>query len=118
MVAPHDRAETSVLWSALVGAVVLTLALPFFWVTPGSIGDALGFLAVGLLGAAAHYCVARSFAYGPATVISPFQYWQILGAVAAGIVVQGVWPDGGTWLGAAMIVGAGVFLAIVEGRRR
>lgn len=118
MVAGQDKAETSVLWSALIGAVVLTLALPFFWVTPRSLGDALGFVAVGLLGAAAHYCVARAFGYGPATVISPFQYWQILGAVAAGIVVQGVWPDGGTWLGAAIIVGAGVFLAVSEGRRR
>jgi drug/metabolite transporter (DMT)-like permease len=118
MVAGHDKAETSVLWSALIGAVVLTLALPFFWVTPHSLGDALGFVAVGLLGAAAHYCVARAFGYGPASVISPFQYWQILGAVAAGMVVQGVLPDGGTWLGAAIIVGAGVFLAVSEGRRR
>jgi drug/metabolite transporter (DMT)-like permease len=118
MVAGQDKAETSVLWSAVVGAVVLTLALPFFWVTPKSPGDALGFVVVGLLGAAAHYCVARAFAYGPASVISPFQYWQILGAVAAGVVVQGVLPDGGTWLGAAIIVGAGVFLAVSEGRRR
>ncbi len=118
MVAGHDRAETSVLWSALIGGVVLTLALTIFWVTTHGFGDALGFLAVGLLGAAAHYCVARAFAFGPASVISPFQYWQIIGAVAAGMVVQGVWPDGGSWIGAAMIVGAGVFLAASEGRRR
>jgi len=35
-----------------------------------------------------------------------------------GAALTGLWPDGGTWLGAAIVVSAGVFLAIVEGRRR
>jgi hypothetical protein len=33
---------------------------------------------------------------------------------AAGL---GVWPDGATWLGAAIIIGAGIFIAVVECRR-
>lgn len=117
MVAPHDRAETSALWSALLGAAVLTLAVPFFWVTPRSFGDALAFLALGATGAAGHYCVARAFGYGPAAVISPFQYWQIVGSVLMGFAVTGLWPDGATWIGAAIIVAAGVFLAVSEARR-
>lgn len=117
-VAPHDRADTSVLWSALVGALLTTLAVPLFWTMPGSIADAAGFLLVGALGAAAHYCVARAFSYGQAAVISPFQYWQIIGAVLAGAVATGFWPEGSTWVGAAIIVGAGIFLAVSESRRR
>lgn len=118
MVAPHDRAETSVLWSALAGAVALTFALPFFWVAPKSLADAVALTSLGLMGAAAHYCIARAMSYGPASVISPFQYWQIVGATAMGVVVMGHWPDRGTWIGATIIVGAGVFLAAAEGRRR
>ncbi len=116
-VALSDPAETSVLWSALLGAVVLTLAVPFFWVTPGSIADALAFLALGAIGAAGHWCVARALACAPAGVISPFQYWQIVGATLAGVAVTGLWPDGGTLAGAAIIVAAGIVFALQERRR-
>ena len=117
-VAPHDGADTSALYSALLGAAVLTLAVPFFWTTPRSLADGLAFLALGGLGAAGHYCVARALSYGPAAVISPFQYWQIVGAVLMGLLVTGIWPDGTTWAGAAVIIGAGIWIAVVEGRRR
>lgn len=116
-VAPHDKAETSALWSALLGAVVSTALVPFVWVAPQSFADVLAFLALGALGAAGHYCVARAMSYGAAAVISPFQYWQIVGSVLMGVAVTGLWPDGATWLGAAIIIGAGIALALMEARR-
>lgn len=117
-VAPYDRAETSALYSALLGSVVLSLVVPFFWVTPTSLADGLAFLALGLLGATGHYCVARAMAYAPAAIVAPFLYWQIVGSIIVGFIISGLWPDGGTWIGAAIVVGAGLFLAIAEGRRR
>jgi drug/metabolite transporter (DMT)-like permease len=117
MVAPHDRPETSVLWSALLGGVVLTLLVPWFWTAPRSLLDGAAFLAVGALGAAGHYCVARAFGLGPAAVIAPFHYWQIFAAVGMGVLMTGLWPEATTWAGAAIIIAAGVFLAIHEGRR-
>ena len=117
-VAPHDSAQTSTLWSAVVGSAVLTLVVPFVWVTPANLADTLAFLALGGLATAGHYCVARAMSYGPAAVISPFQYWQIVGSVLMGVAITGLWPDGGTWIGAAVIIGAGVFMAVTEGRRR
>jgi drug/metabolite transporter (DMT)-like permease len=118
MVAPHDRADTSALYSALLGAVVLSLAAPFFWVTPTSLGDAIAMLSLGAFGAAGHYCVARAMSYAPAAVISPFHYWQIIGATIMGVIVTGLWPDTVTWAGAAIVVSAGLYLALSEGRRR
>jgi drug/metabolite transporter (DMT)-like permease len=50
-------------------------------------------------------------------VISPFQYGQIVGSALVGVAPTGLWPDGGTWHGAAIIIGAGIGLAVVEGRR-
>ncbi|WP_237213316.1 DMT family transporter [Falsiroseomonas oryziterrae] len=117
-VAPHDGAETSTLWSALLGAVLLTLLLPFFWTTPTSLADALAFLGLGVLATAGHYCVARALSYGPAAVISPFQYWQIIGAVLMGVAITGLWPDRLTWAGAAIVIGAGIVLALSERRSR
>jgi len=117
-VAPQDGAETSTLWSALLGAGLLTLVLPFFWRTPASFADALAFIGLGVLATAGHYCVARALSYGPAAVISPFQYWQIVGAVLMGVAITGLWPDGLTWAGAAIVIGAGIFLALSERRAR
>jgi drug/metabolite transporter (DMT)-like permease len=117
-VAPHDRPETSVLWSALLGGVVLTLAVPWFWTTPATLPDLAAFVAVGAIGAAGHYCVARAFGLGPAAVIAPFHYWQIVSATIMGVLLTGLWPEAATWLGAGIIISAGVFLAINEGRRR
>jgi drug/metabolite transporter (DMT)-like permease len=117
MVAPYDRVETSVLWSALLGGVVLTLLTPLFWTTPRGLLDALAFLSLGALGAAGHYCIARAFGLGPAAVIAPFHYWQIFSATVMGVLLTGLWPEVTTWAGAAIIVGAGIFLAIQEGRR-
>jgi len=117
-VAPHDSAETSSLWSAMLGAVIATLAVPLFWVTPQGLADISAFLALGMLGAAGHYCVARAMAYAPAAVVSPFQYWQIVGSVLMGVALTGLWPDGATWAGSAIIVGAGIALALLESRRK
>jgi drug/metabolite transporter (DMT)-like permease len=117
-VAPHDGPQTSTLWSALLGAVLLTLLAPWFWVTPAGALDLLAFIALGSFATAGHYCVARAFALGPAAVIAPFHYWQIVGSVIIGVLLTGFWPDGPTWLGAAVIVGAGIHLAVIEGRGR
>jgi len=117
-VAPYDSPDTSVLWSALAGAVILSAIVPFHWTTPQTLADVAAFVALGAIGAAGHWCVARALGLGPAAVISPFQYWQIVGATTAGFIVTGLGPDMWTVVGASIVVAAGVFLAIVEGRRR
>lgn len=117
-VAAHDRTETCVLWSALVGAVALTFLVPFFWVTPQGLADWFGHVAIGAMATAGHYFLVRAFANGPAAVISPFYYWQIVSASLVGVAVTGLWPESATWSGAAIIIAAGVYLAISEGRRR
>jgi drug/metabolite transporter (DMT)-like permease len=116
-VAAHDPPATSTLWSALLGAVVLGAAMPWVWEAPRNVPDALAFLGLGALATAGHYCVAQAMRHGPASVIAPFQYWQIVGAVLVGAAVTGLWPDGFTLAGAAIIVAAGVGLAMMERRR-
>jgi drug/metabolite transporter (DMT)-like permease len=115
-VAGQDRPETSVLYSALVGTVVMSAVVPFAWRTPASPLDALLMGTLGLLGAAGHYCVARAMTYAQANTLSPFQYWQIIGSVLVGYVVSGLFPDAQTWAGAAIIVAAGVAIALTAAR--
>ncbi|WP_198374582.1 DMT family transporter [Neoroseomonas rubea] len=117
-VAGVDRPETSVMYSALIGTVVMSFVVPFVWVTPDSSADVLLMLALGGLGAGGHWCVAKAMTYGQANVISPFQYWQMIGSVAVGYIITGLFPDAFTWLGAGIIIAAGITIAVTESRRR
>jgi drug/metabolite transporter (DMT)-like permease len=117
-VAGIDRPATSVMYSALIGTVVMSFVVPFAWVTPQSLVDVLLMLALGCLGAGGHWCVAKAMTYGQANVISPFQYWQMIGSVAVGYFITGLFPDAFTWLGAGIIIAAGIAIAVTETRRR
>ncbi len=117
-VAGHDRPETSVVYSALVGTVVMTAVVPFFWTTPHDLADIALLASLGVLGGLGHYCVARSLTYAAASVVTPFHYWQIVGAVTTGYLLFGDLPDVYTWTGAALIVGSGLFIGWRETRER
>lgn len=117
-VAGIDRPETSVMYSALIGTVVMSFVVPFVWRMPGNATDILLHMALGCLGALGHWCVAKAMTYGQANVISPFQYWQMIGSVTVGYVITGLFPDVFTWLGSGIIIAAGIAIAITESRRR
>ena len=117
-VAGQDRPETSVVYSALVGTVVMTAIVPWFWTAPTSLDDGLLLASLGVLGGLGHYCVARAMTYATASVISPFQYWQMVGSVLVGYLLFSDLPDLYTWLGAALIIGSGMFIGWRESRDR
>lgn len=118
LVAPHDRPATSALWCPLVGAFGLMLTLPFVWRTPSSLGDLLMFAGCGAFGAVGHYFVARAMQFAPANVVSPFQYFQLLGSVAVGWLLFRHLPDAATGIGAAVIVASGLMLGWSQRRPR
>lgn len=113
-----DSAQTSVTYMAVVGTVVTTFALPWFWVTPAGIRDWLLLLSMGCFAGLGHFFVVKALQYAPASVVSPFSYGQLLGAAALGYVLFGHVPDRWTWTGAALIVGSGLYIAYREGVRR
>ena len=110
-VAPFDRPETSVTYSALVGTVILSALVPFVWQTPDRLWHWLVLLVIGLLGGLGHYCVARAFLWGPASILSPFHYAQLVLAATMGYLAFGDVPTVWTWLGAAVIIGSGLWIA-------
>jgi drug/metabolite transporter (DMT)-like permease len=115
-VADADPPETTVVYSALVGTVLLTLAVPFVWVTPRSAGDALILASMGLSGGVGHYLVARAYMWAPASVVSPFNYVQLLWAAVTGFVFFGDVPPPTLWVGAGLIVASGLLILLGERR--
>jgi drug/metabolite transporter (DMT)-like permease len=117
-VAGFDRPETSVAYSALVGTGLLSLVVPFYWVTPERLWH-WGVLAMlGLFGGLGHYYVARALMWGPASIISPFHYVQLVWAAVVGYLVFGDVPPVWTWLGSAVIIGSGLYIALRELQQR
>jgi len=118
LVAGHDLPETSAVYSAVVGTLVMTLVLPFVWITPPSWTDAALLFSLGIIGGLGHYCVARAMTCAQANILAPFGYWQMVGAVIVGYLISGLLPDAATWAGTAIITCAGLYIAWSETRVR
>ena len=116
-VAQSDPAETSAIYSALLGSVLMSLLVPLFWTTPASWWQVAMLLVLGLFGGLGHYFVACSMACAPANLMSPFQYLQLIGAVMFGYFVFGDVPTIYTWIGAALIMGCGLYLGWYQSRK-
>ena len=114
----YDSAATGIIFAALFGSLGMSLAMPFVFVMPRSTLDGLLFCSLGLLGGFGHYLVIRAFQLGPAAVIAPLGYVELVGTVILGYVVFGNFPDLWTWAGAGVIITSGIYIALRERRRR
>lgn len=114
----YDAAATGIVFTALLGALVMSAVLPFVVVMPRSLFDAALFCSLGVLGGFGHYLVIRAFQAGPAAVIAPLGYVELIGTATLGYLIFGQFPDLWTWLGAAVIIASGLYIALRERRRR
>ncbi len=100
---------TLVFWQT-IGALLLGLFLaPVTWVTP----DGFDFALLAFLGVAAmfaHMCINRALKLADAATVAPFQYTLLFWAVIFGYFVFGDVPRIAMLAGAAIIVGAGLFI--------
>jgi drug/metabolite transporter (DMT)-like permease len=117
-VAGYDPAETTAVYSALVGTVVMSIVVPFVWTPVTSWIDWGLLLSLGIIGGTAHYFIARAMTYAEASIIAPFGYWQLIGSVVVGYFISGYLPDAFTWIGAGIIVCAGSYMLWSETRAR
>src|SRR3954454_4654375 len=93
-------------------SVGLVLA-PFAWRAPG-LPDLGLFVLAGCISIVALLCTNRSLNLAPASVLVPYQYSMIVWAVMFGYVVFGDVPSLATIVGAAIIIGAGLYIFIRE----
>ena len=116
--AGHDRAETTSVWAGLISGGTIALVAPFVWVTPDLWWVWVLAIMLGVIGGTGHFLLAMAFERGPASLLSPFNYLQLPGATVTGFALYGDLPDGITWLGAGVIVAAGLYIAYRENRDR
>lgn len=110
---------TTLFYTALTGAVCMTLIVPFAWRPPSPEAWAM-MIAAGGFGALGHFFLIKAYTLAPASVLAPFVYTQLVWATLAGVVVFGDLPDLWTIVGALVIIGSGLYVFYresVRGRR-
>lgn len=100
----------TLVYSALVGAIVLSLGAPWFWIPPRPRDWALMIL-IGLLAACGHFLIVKAFELAPASRIAPFGYVEIVAATTLGYVVFGDFPDAWAFVGIGIIIAAGILVS-------
>ena len=112
-----DGWTTTLFYSASVGVVAMSVAVPFQWRTPDLAGwAAMAFL--GLMGSLGHLAMIRAFAAAPGTTPAPLTYMQLVWAIVIGFALFGDFPDGPTLAGAAVIAASGLYVIDRERRLR
>ncbi len=119
LLARTDSNETTLFYSNTVGAVVMSIAVPFVWVTPQGAFNIFLMLTLGAFGGFGHYLLIMAHRLAPAGVLGPYVYIQIVWMTLLGYLVFGDVPNHWTLAGAAIIVASGLYLLRreqVEGR--
>ena len=110
-----ESAYTTLVYSALVGTVALSVALP--WQLQGgapTLREAAPFVLLGLFAGLGHWFVIRAYLLAPASLLTPFAYLQMVWGTLYGFALFGQLPDRWSALGMVIVVGGGLWLALQE----
>jgi drug/metabolite transporter (DMT)-like permease len=110
VLARTDSSETTLFYSNLVGAVVMSAVVPFVWTTPANWFLVAMMLATGAYGTIGHYLLIVGHRLAPPVVLAPFMYTQLIWVIALGYVVFGDLPNNWTLAGAGIVVASGLYL--------
>jgi drug/metabolite transporter (DMT)-like permease len=100
---------TSLLYSALFGAVVFSCMVPFFW-QPVSLFSAGLMVLLSLCGTFSQLFLIRALAIGEASLLAPFAYVGLIYATIWGLVFFGEFPDEWSIIGAIIIAISGFYV--------
>jgi len=85
------------------------------WVWPAGI-DLVPIIGLGTMSALVGYLMTQAYRLSRASVVAPFEYVLLIYALFWGWQVFGEWPAPSVFVGAAVIIGAGVYVFVREGR--
>ena len=100
---------TSLLYSAMFGAVVFSCMVPFFW-QPVSLFSAGLMVLLSLCGTFSQLFLIRALAIGEASLLAPFAYVGLIYATIWGLVFFGEFPDEWSIIGAIIIAISGFYV--------
>ena len=105
-----EHAGVIVFWFTLLsvpplGVAMLFVAQPHDPATWGLL------LLIGVVGGIAQICLTGALRWAPVSVVLPMDYSSIIWTAMLGWAIWGDWPMNTTWLGAALIIASGLYIA-------
>lgn len=107
-VARKDDAMTSFFYTGVVGGIVMTAIGLFHW-EPITGGNLIWMLILCMSGVLGHWLLIKTYEVAEASLVQPFAYLQLPFAAALGMAVFGETLRLNVAIGAAIVVGAGLF---------
>ncbi|MCP1471209.1 drug/metabolite transporter (DMT)-like permease [Sphingobium sp. OAS761] len=111
-----EHAGVIVFWFTLLSLPPLGIAMLFF----GQLHDLHTWLLLALLGTVggiAQFCLTSALRWAPVSTVLPMDYSSIIWTTLLGWMIWGIWPLATTWVGAALIVASGLYIAWREHMR-
>jgi drug/metabolite transporter (DMT)-like permease len=109
-----DSDATTNFYSNLVGAAVISVAVPLYWTAQSEPIVIVLMCSMGLFSGLGHYLLIRAHRLAPAAVLAPFIYTEIVWMIALGFMVFGDVPNRWTLAGVAVVIGSGLYLLYRE----
>jgi len=113
----RDATFTTLLYTTIVAFLIATAFLPWVW-EPLPLHAILLIALMGVLSSAGQYFLLLGYQRGPASLLAPFSYMQIITSTFWGAVLFGTWPGANTLIGAAIVVASGLYVLHRERGRR
>jgi len=105
-----DNPLLTLLLTGLVGAVIVSLIVPFIWVKP-TLNQWSMMAGIGVFACIGHLFLILSLKYADASKLAPLGYTEIIPNVLIGYHFFGNFPDNWTFLGLLIIVISGIYIS-------
>lgn len=105
-----ENAGVVVFWFTLLSVPPLGIGMIFFAQAHDTVTWGL-LLLIGVVGAIAQICLTAALRWAPVSVVLPMDYSSIIWTTLLGWAIWGDWPMSTTWIGAALIIASGLYIA-------
>ena len=102
-----DDPLTTLIFTAIVGSIGASIAVPFHW-EPMDLNGWLLMITIGAFALVGHFALINAFRLAPASTIAPFSYSMLIWSALFGFLIFDQLPDYWVVVGAAVIVMGGV----------
>lgn len=99
--------------TSAIGAALITLALPFLWISP-TLQQWAMLAALGVIATLGHVLITKAYEHGEASLLAPLAFTEIIMATLLGWWFFGDLPDGWTVLGVTILIASAVYISVRE----
>ena len=105
----YDNPLLTLLLTGLVGAIIISCAMPFVWVKP-TLNQWSMMAGIGVFACIGHLFLILSLKYADASKLAPFSYFEIVTNIIIGYYFFNDFPDNWTFFGLFIIISSGIYI--------